>query len=112
MPLNAHRLIAKTAAEMAEAMFEVYARDNDTYKRLRADGQITEKEARRLFVMRVAPKLYEDARQTLVAMLAKPDDEVCVAMKDEIAEALIADNALRAHRKVAAQHAKVPKHLH
>jgi hypothetical protein len=56
--------------------------------------------------------LLEDARQALVQCLAQPDDVCPVSMKDEIAEALILDNDLRAKRMVAANRAKVPRHLH
>ncbi len=99
--LNVHRLVAKTAIEMAEEMFEDYARENAIYKRLRAGGQVSEKHARNFFVARVAPKLYEDARQALAAMLAEPEERVSQHMKDEIYEALCLDNDLRANRMVA-----------
>ena len=39
MALNAHFLIVKTAKEMANGLFEVYARDNATYRTLRARGE-------------------------------------------------------------------------
>jgi len=101
MALNAHFLIVKAAKEMANELFEVYARDNATYRTLRARGEITEKQARHRFVNRVAPKLYEDARQMLVACLSQPDGQVTPTMKEEIADALIADAPLRANRMVA-----------
>lgn len=97
--LNVHRLVAKTAIEMAEEMFEVYARENNIYKRLRAGGQVSEKHARNVFVARVAPKMYEDARQALASMLGR--DDVTQYVKDEIYEALCLDNDLRANRTVA-----------
>ena len=101
MALNAHFLIVKTAKEMANKLFEIYACDNLIYRTLRARGEITEKQARHRFVNRVAPKLYEDARQMLVACLSQPDSQVTPTMKDEIAEALIGDAPLRANRMVA-----------
>lgn len=110
--LNAHFLVAKTAVEMANELFEVYALENAIYRRLRADGQVTEKQARRVFVDRVAPKLLEDARQALTTMLEQPDDRVPVSLKNQIADALIADNELRANRVVAASQAVVPSILH
>ena len=110
--LNAHKLVAKTAMEMAEELFEVYALENGIYRAMRAEGQVTERDARRHFVSRVAPRLLEDARQSLVQCLAQPDDVCPVSMKDEIAEALILDNDLRGKRMVAANRAKVPRHLH
>lgn len=112
MALNAHWLVAKTAKEMANELFEVYARHNDTYRILRERGEVTEKQARKRFVNRVAPKLYEDARNTLVQMLGEPDDRVAPMMKEQIYEAILKDNPLRANRLVAKERAVVPKHLH
>lgn len=99
--LNAHRLVAETAVEMANELFEVYAMENAIYRKLRADGQVTEKHARHIFVERMAPRLLEDARQALTQCLAQPDDVCPVSQKDQIAEALIADNDLRAKRMIA-----------
>lgn len=112
MALNAHWLIVKTAKEMANELFEVYARDNETYRVLRERGEVTEKVARRKFVNRVAPKLYEEARQTLVKLLAEPEERVTLTMKDTIHEALVADNMLRANRQVAKERAVLPKWVH
>jgi hypothetical protein len=99
--LNVHRLVAEVAGEMANELFEAYARENAIYKRLRANGEISEKQARLFFVNRVMPKLYEDARQQLASCLAQPDEQVSEHMKAEIHEALCLDNALRANRMVA-----------
>lgn len=110
--LNAHRLIAETAVEMANEFFEVYARQNDIYRKLRANGQVTEKQARRYFVQRVAPTLLEDARKNLAECLNQPDDRVTPAMKEEVYEALRLDNDLRANRFVAEDQATVPMRLH
>jgi hypothetical protein len=110
--LNAHRLVAETAVEMANEMFEDYARDNAIYRGMREAGLTTERAARKQFVLRVAPRLLEDARQSLVSCLAEPDDRVSAHMKREIYEALIADNDLRANRSVAASVATVPARFH
>ena len=110
--LNAHHLVVKTAQEMAQEYFELYARDNATYKKLRADGQVTEAQAREFFVLRVAPKLYEDARQALASSLALPDETLSPALKEEIYEALCLDSDLRANRFVAAESATIPSSLH
>lgn len=106
--LHAHKLVAETAEEMAQALFEIYASENAIYKQMRMNGQITEKHARAKFVGRVAPTLFEDARKTLATMLAQPDDRVTQHMKTEIYEALIADNEVRALRPVSADQAVVP----
>jgi hypothetical protein len=106
--LNAHRLVAETAVEMANELFEVYAVENAVYRRLRADGALTEAQARKVFVSRVAPRLLEDARKALTACLAQSDAEVPVSLKDQIAEALILDNDLRAKRIVAEDRIRAP----
>jgi hypothetical protein len=111
MPLNAHIMVLTTARDMANELFEVYARSNDYYRALRLNNAITERKARRIFVNRIAPKLYEYARQALTQMLAQPDEAVPVSTKDAIAEALILDNDLRGNRMVATERATVPKHL-
>ena len=115
MPLNVHILVRKQAEAMANELFEIYARENRTYRMwLEAGG--TPAKARRVFVSRMAPKLYEDARLALTDVLAQPDEKVPVAIKNEIAEALIADHAHRGNRTVDAGLANtkrvVPKHLH
>lgn len=109
--LNAHKMIAKTAIEMAEEFWPLYAQNNGFYRKMRADGEVTEKQARRLFVERVAPRLLEDARKQLVVMLGMPDDQVSEHMKQEIYEALLLDNDLRAKRFVSADQATVPELL-
>jgi hypothetical protein len=110
--LNAHHLIAATAMEMANELFEVYAAENDVYRKMRADGAVTEKDARHFFVLRMTPKLYEDARQHLASCLAEPDDLVTAKMKEDIYEALCLDNDLRANRMVARDVATIPTVLH
>lgn len=110
--LNAHRLVAQQAIEMAQAYFEVYALENAWYRKMRADGRVTEKQARLVFVERVAPRLLEDARQTLTSMLGMSDDQCAPSMKEEIYEALLKDNDLRAKRFVAPAQATVPSALH
>ena len=108
--LNAHKMVASVAIEMAEDLFEVYARDNAMYRKMRADGQVTEKAARRVFIDRVAPRLLEDARQTLISMLGLED--VHENLKSQIYEAILLDNDLRANRFVAENVAVTPSHLH
>jgi hypothetical protein len=107
--LNAHRLVAETAVDMAQELFEVYARENEFYRALRAGNQITEKAARLVFVERVAPKLLQDARQALALCLTQLD--VSEGLKEEIAEALILDAPLQASRLVAESQATVPANL-
>jgi len=110
--LNAHRLVAEQAVAMAQELFEVYAQENSIYRALRAGGQVSAKQARLVFVERVAPKLLEEARQALTACLSQPDDMVSVSLKDQIAEALILDSPLRASRLVTADQATIPAYLH
>lgn len=108
MALHVHPLVLKTAMEMAEALFEDYARDNAIYAQFRAHGW-TEKRIRRVFVARVAPRFYEEARQAMTEILA---GEYPQAMKDEVYEALCKDNLLRANRTVAKSVGTVPVTLH
>ena len=110
--LNAHRMVAECALQMAEALFEKFATDNDFYRRMRAQGQLTEKQARLVFVERVAPRLLEDARRALTDCLALDDDVMPRKQKDEIAQALVLDTDLRANRFVAAENATIPSTLH
>ena len=110
--LVAHRLVMSVALELAHELFEVYAADNNVYRALLADGQVTEQQARLAFVERLAPRLLEDARQTLTDMLALPDDRVSVSQKNVIADALIVDTHLRAKRFVAESNATIPSSVH
>lgn len=110
--LNAHKMVANVAVEIANELFEVYMQENAVYKRMTANGELTEKKARLVFVSRVAPKLLEDARLVLVDCLTQPDDRVTPHMKEEIFEALRLDEDLRANRMVAAPRAHVPGYLH
>lgn len=108
MALHVHPLVLKTAKEMAETLFEAYAQDNVMYAQFRRHGW-TERRIRRVFVARVAPRLYEEARQTLAGILAGDYPQL---MKDEVYDALCKDNLLRANRTVAASAATVPVTLH
>lgn len=109
MPLNAHRMVEEQARIMANELFEVYARDDAFYRAMRARGEITEPVARRIFVDRMVPKLYEDARTALTTCLGCPEDQVSATLKEEIYEALCADDALRGNRLVAKERGRVPK---
>lgn len=94
--LNAHWRVAEVAQQMANELWPIYARDNEFYRHMRAGGQITEDDARIQFVMRMTPKLLEDAREMLAECLnskALSDKE-----KMEVHEALVLDNDLRAGR--------------
>lgn len=94
--LNAHWRVAEVAQNMAQELWPVYARDNAFYKHMRAGGQITEDDARIQFVMRMTPKLLEDAREALAGCLAS--DALSDKDKMAIHEALVLDNDLRAGR--------------
>lgn len=107
--LNAHVMVAQMAQEMAQELFEVYASDNEIYRNLRANGQVTEKAAREFFVIKMTPKLLEDARIALTSCLG---GELPKYQQDKIAEALIRDNQLRANRQVSSAAAILPAHLH
>ncbi len=111
MPLNAHVMVQKVAREIAATVWEdVYARDNRLYNAMLANYG-TEKRARLVFIKQVAPKFYEQARSALVDVLAQPDEQVPISVKNEIAEALILDNACRGNRQVAPELVRVPEYL-
>lgn len=103
--LNAHKLVAATAIEMAQALFEEFMQDNALYGAMKAKYR-TEKACRRRFVKQVAPKFLEEARRALSNMLIQ--EHVSQMAKDEIYEALILDNEMRANRVVAKDKATLP----
>ncbi len=104
--LNAHRMVAELAVKMADEHYDLYmSENNELWKLFKAN--LTPKQRRVAFVLKVAPVLLEDARLVLTDMLAQPDDVVTTHLKDQIMEALILDNDFRANRKVAAQHAEM-----
>lgn len=93
---HAHFLIVSTATEMAGAMYEEMARDNDWYRDwCRTHPNMKEPQLQKRFILAMTPKLLDQARTTLAAMLNGPYDE---KMKADIADALIKDNELRRGR--------------
>jgi hypothetical protein len=109
--LNAHILVANTAVQMANDLFEVYmGANNELYRAMRKE--LTEKQARVAFVFKTAPTLLEDARQALTECLSQPDSVVPVSMKDQIADALIKDTDFRANRMVDMGRVTIPSRLH
>lgn len=93
MPRHAHVLVAKTAKEMAGALFEEMMRDNALYKQWKAQcPELTPKKLQQRFILQAQPLLLEQARATLAKMLTGPYPE---ALKDQIADALIQDRILR-----------------
>lgn len=102
--LNAHRMVAEVAVKMAQEAFEVYmSAHNEVYRTFRQN--MTEKQSRLVFVAKIAPIMLEEARIALTDCLAQPDDVCSPRLKEEIFEALVKDNDLRANRSVAAQNA-------
>lgn len=116
MALHAHPMVRDLAVQMAEEWFEVYARSDKMYRALKEaaskNGTLpaTEKRARALFVARVAPRLFEDARKALTDVLASSD--ATEYMKQQVLEALALDSRMRANRHVAAADATVPTASH
>lgn len=82
---EAHSLVADTAREFANELYEMWARDNKFYKRF------PEGKGRRRFVEYVAPQFLPEARAQLAGMLTGdyPDEA-----KARIYEALQLDNTL------------------
>lgn len=99
----AHRLVAKTAREMAEVLFEEVMRDNTVYAaHKRICPELTPQMQRSLFVSLMTPHLLENARATLAGMLAGPYPE---SLKSKISDALILDQELSHHRNRAMRRA-------
>lgn len=84
----AHKLVAQTAREMAGAIYEELAKNNEWYK---ANPSQTE------FIERVHGSLLVQARDVLASMLALPNYPE--TLKEQIAEALILDNQLQLGRR-------------
>jgi hypothetical protein len=100
--LNAHRLVAETAVGLARNVYEAWmGANNELYRAMRRE--LSNKEIETIFIAKVAPTLLEEARKALADCLSRPDSEVPVSMKDQIAEALILDTDFRANRFKAAE---------
>ena len=93
----AHKLIAETAREMAAELFEHAMVHNERFRAWReASDNLPTEAIRRRYVEMAYPKLIEQARATLAALLAQPIDE---SLKKTIADALVLDNALQIGRQ-------------
>lgn len=79
-----HILVAKTAEQMAEEIYEELAKQNGFYMR---------HPVRQTWVDNTWPKLIDQARSLLASMLQL--DEVEQKTKDEIYDALLKDSPLR-----------------
>lgn len=98
--LNAHKMVANLAVEMAHECYEAHmSAKNGLWREMRRN--LTEKQARIAFVAKIAPTLLEDARLALTDCLTMPDDVMPKAQKDEIADVLIKDSDMRANRLIA-----------
>lgn len=95
--LNAHKLVWKTAQDMAANLYEeVMSGNNEMYAGWK--NQWPEKSAeerQKLFVAAIAPKLLEPARAILAAILADPTK---AHLHEAIYDSMILDNAVRASR--------------
>ena len=91
---HCHKLIRATAQDMAGAVFdEMCSLNNRGYAQLKANNPgKTSSQLRARFIIKMWPKLVEDARTTLAQMLGGTYDE---KLKAEISDALIKDNELR-----------------
>lgn len=87
--VHAHPLVASTAVEMANSLYEDWAKDNAFFKRF------PEGKGRRKFVKCVAPQLMNAARGALAQMLRGDYPE---STKVQIYEALTADRTLMSGR--------------
>lgn len=94
---EAHKLVASVAHELAEARYEMWARDNTFYKKFPG------RKGRREFVRRAQSALIPEARAQLARMLTMDYPE---SVKDAIHGALIMDNTLTRGRISRAEAAK------
>ena len=106
--VHAHKLVLKTAQDMAFELFEeVMSGSNEMYKgwkELVDAGKLTQKQSERLFVAMMAPKLLEPARAILAHMLGDPR---YAHLHEGIYESMLLDNALRAGRLAPQGRAKL-----
>lgn len=96
MGLHAHKLVAKTAVELCNELYDTVMSNNQVraeWKRQNLDAP--ERLLRRRFIAKNAEKMIEAARTTLTLMLRGnlPEDQ-----KEIILEALVLDNTLRKGR--------------
>ncbi len=92
----AHKLVASTAKEMAEELFEDVMRDDAVYAaHKRICPELTPKLQREMFVKLMVPHLLEQARATLAKML---ETNIKQSLKDEIVDALLKDQTFRHFR--------------
>jgi hypothetical protein len=94
--LNAHRMVAETAMKLAQEDFDWFMSGDNfwwgVFKRAPA------KEGMILYLAAAAPLYLEPARKVLTDLLALPDDQCSVHVKDRILDALIKDTDFRANR--------------
>jgi hypothetical protein len=93
MKVHAHRLVARTAKEMAEALYEECMTDNAVYAHWKSlCPDLSPNILRVRFVKLMLPNLLDAARATLAKMISTPLTE---QLKAEIYDALILDSAFK-----------------
>ena len=101
--LNAHRMVAEKAVELAYSTYEAWmGANNELYREMRRN--FTHQQIEIIYVSKIAPDLLEEARLALTDQLSQPDNVVPKSMKEKIGEALVLDNDFRANRRKAAAH--------
>ncbi len=94
--VHAHQMVANTALEMANELYEAFMHDNAVYAEWkRQHPGLSDKGLRSTFVKKFWPRCIESARATLAAMLSGPYDDDC---KQKIHEGLILDATLKRGR--------------
>ena len=92
-----HYMIKEVAQAIAHEQYAMLMKDNQVYKKWKEQcPELSPGLAEAEFVKHLWPKLLEQSRHTLAQMLTGPLDPV---LKDQIAEALIADNTFLDKRK-------------
>ena len=92
MPKHAHKLVYKTARDMAGALYEEVMHDNVNFTTFKAlNPGLTPKQLQAKFIAAATPRLLDQARSTLAQMLAGNYPE---HLKAAINDALVKDASL------------------
>lgn len=96
---HCHIMVRSVAIELAGAVYDEVMRDNKVYEMWKeVYPALSGADMERAFIEMMWPKLIERARATLAGMLT---GNYSSDLKDQIADALIADNQFRAERHAA-----------
>jgi hypothetical protein len=97
--MHVHKLIRATAIEMAAEVYQQVMKDNRIYAQWKkVCPELTPTTCEIAFLELLWPKLVPQARATLAQMLGPGNANVSEKQKEQIYDALVADNALTVGR--------------